>query len=436
MSIRESVAQILARAFVDARWDREALLERCDSVFGKTPRWCGPFVDRLLTHFPISPPSERLVSVIRADEGFGRARLGRSVSYWATTSMGQMRPALPVQIEIPSLCTTRELAEWFGITISELDWFADLKAFSGKRSAEKLLHYRYRMLAKRFGAVRLIEAPKPRLMAIQRQVLRRILDHVPPHDAAHGFRAGRSIVTFAAPHVGQAVVARLDLKDFFPTVTLARVAALFRAIGYPHPVAKLLAGLCTSVAPTHTWENCEPPHTREQLQTVRSLYGVPHLPQGSPTSPAIANLCAYRLDCRLTGLARSAGANYSRYADDLAFSGDAEFARHAKRFMVHVAATVAEEGFVVHHHKTRIMRDGVCQHLAGVVVNRRTNLRRSDYDRLKAILVNCRRHGALDQNRLLHPDFRAHLRGRVAFVAQLHPQRGQRLLELFNGINW
>jgi hypothetical protein len=347
-----------------------------------------------------------------------------------------MCPQLPFHVEVPSLCTARELAEWLSITTSELDWFADLKAFAGKRSVEKLAHYRYRMLAKRFGAVRLIEAPKPRLMAIQRQVLRRILDQVPPHEAAHGFRTGRSIVTFAAPHVGQAVVARLDLKDFFPSVTLARVVALFRAFGYPQPASKLLAGLCTSVAPAHAWEHCELPNSREQLQTARSLYDVPHLPQGSPTSPAIANLCAFRLDCRLTGLARSAGANYSRYADDLAFSGDAGFARHAKRFMVHVAATVAEEGFVVHHRKTRMMRDGVRQHLAGVVVNRRTNLRRSDYDRLKAILVNCRRHGALDQNRMLHPDFRAHLRGRVAFVAQLNPRRGQRLLDLFNGINW
>jgi hypothetical protein len=171
-----------------------------------------------------------------------------------------------------------------------------------------------------------------------------------------------------------------------------------------------------------------------QIRAVRWLYGVPHLPQGGPTSPAIANLCAYRLDCRLFALARSARASYTRYADDLAFSGDADFARGAKRFLVHVAATVAEEGFVVHHRKTRIMREGVRQHLAGVVVNRRINIRRSEYDRLKAILENCRRQGAASQNKYSHPDFLAHLSGRVAFVEQLHPERGRRLREMLKAV--
>jgi hypothetical protein len=138
----------------------------------------------------------------------------------------------------------------------------------------------------------------------------------------------------------------------------------------------------------------------------------------------------------LSGLARSAGAQYTRYADDLAFSGDQTFARRAKRFLVHVAATVAEEGFTVCHRKTRLMRDGVRQHLAGVVVNRCINIRRSDFDRLKAILVNCTRFGPIKQNRQSHDDFRAHLNGRIAFVEQIHPARGRRLRKLFDAIPW
>jgi hypothetical protein len=261
------------------------------------------------------------------------------------------------------------------------------------------------------------------------------LDRVPPHEAAHGFRAGRSITTFAAPHVGQPVVARIDLKDFFPCVTRARVTAMFRTVGYPEIVAELLAGLCTTVTPLHVWDGVEA-CSRSVLQATQSRYRVPHLPQGSPTSPAIANLCAYRLDRRLAGLARAAGGSYTRYADDLAFSGDADFARGIKRFLVHVAATVAEEGFIVHHHKTRIMRDGVRQHLAGVVVNKCLNVRRRDYDDLKATLTNCARHGAGGQNRAAHPDFRAHLRGRIAFVTQLHPDRGHKLRQIFDRIVW
>lgn len=436
MSTRESIARLLAHAFADSRWNRTALLERCDSIFGKTFRWCGPFVDRLLERFPDPPSGEILEVIIPADEGFARARFGRVPTYWPILPRGEMRSALPEKIDVPSLCNTRELAEWLGIRISELDWFADLNGFARGSATDKLCHYSYRVLAKRFGAVRLIESPKSRLKEIQRRLLRHILDKVAPHDAAHGFRSGRSITTFAGPHVGQAVVARMDLADFFPCVTRARVAAVYRTIGYPENVAALLGGLWTTMTPLHIWTKCEAPLTPEQLRAVPRLYGVPHLPQGSPTSPAIANLCAYRLDCRLAGLARAVGANYTRYADDLAFSGNATFARRAKRFLVHVAATVAEEGFTVHHRKTRIMREGVRQHLAGVVVNRRINVRRVEFDRLKAILVNCRRHGGTSQNRHGHPDFRAHLRGRIAFVEQLHPGRGQSLRGIFNGIVW
>jgi hypothetical protein len=274
------------------------------------------------------------------------------------------------------------------------------------------------------------------LKVIQKRLLRSILDSVPPHEAAHGFRKGRSIVTFAAPHVGQAVVARMDLADFFASIHRARVAVIYRTIGYPKVISRLLAGLCTSVAPSRIWESIEQSLPIREYLELKSRYAVPHLPQGAPTSPAIANLCAYRMDCRLAGLAKAAGATYTRYADDLAFSGDHNFARHAKRFLVHVSATVAEEGFHVHHRKTRIMREGARQHLAGVVVNRRINIRRSEVDCLKATLVNCQRFGPASQNRQGHPDFFAHLRGRIAFVEQINPQRGQRLRALFDSISW
>ncbi len=95
------------------------------------------------------------------------------------------------------------------------------------------------------------------------------------------------------------------------------------------------------------------------------------------------------MDCRLTGLARSAGAEYTRYADDLAFSGGEEFERVVERFSTHVAAVLLEEGFTVNHRKTRIMRQGVRQRLAGLVANERMNVIRADFDRLKATLQNC-----------------------------------------------
>ncbi len=151
----------------------------------------------------------------------------------------------------------------------------------------------------------------------------------------------------------------------------------------------------------------EPP----QMQPVEAAW--PHLPQGAPTSPSLANLCARRVDCRLTGLAEAAGAVYTRYADDLAFSGGEEFEQRVERFSIHAAATLQEEGFAVHHRKTRIMPRSVRQHLAGLVTNRRVNVRRRDFDLLKAVLTNCARLGPENQNREAHEHFRSHLEGRV-----------------------
>jgi hypothetical protein len=194
-------------------------------------------------------------------------------------------------------------------------------------------------------------------------------------------------------------------------------------MGYPESVADLLGGICTTTAPSDIWK-------------ARDLYTQPHLPQGAPTSPALANLCSYRVDCRLTGLAKSVGAQYTRYADDLAFSGGEPFERAVERFSIHVAAILIEAGFFVHHRKTRIMRQSVRQHLAGLVANERANIRRSDYDRLKATLTNCIRQGPESQNRDAHPHYRLHLQGKVAFVESINPAKGQRLRTLFEEIPW
>jgi hypothetical protein len=139
---------------------------------------------------------------------------------------------------------------------------------------------------------------------------------------------------------------------------------------------------------------------------------------------------------RLSGLARRANARYSRYADDLVFSGDREFERSVPRFRVLVCAILLDEGFAIRRRKTRVMRSGRRQVVAGIVVNRRFNVPRDEYDRLKAILCNCRRFGPHSQNRSQLPCFREHLQGRVAYVRMVHATRGQRLQVLLDEIDW
>jgi retron-type reverse transcriptase len=338
---------------------------------------------------------------------------------------------------VPAIESVAALGAWLGVHPSDLDWFADLKGLVAHRDTPaRLRHYHYRVLTKRSGNIRLIEAPKPRLKELQRQILDLILMGIPPHPAVHGFLKERSIRTFTAPHVGQRVVLRMDLRDFFPSIRGARIQSFFRTVGYPESVADLLGGICTNAVPANAWNVPAFEVDPNQLRDARILYSGPHLPQGAPTSPALANVCFYRADCRLAGLAKSAGAEYTRYADDLAFSGGEVFDRCVTGFSTHVAAILHEEGFAVNHHKTRVMRQGVRQHLAGLVTNRRVNIVRADFDRLKAILTNCIRLGPEGQNREAHPRFRMHLEGRVGFVESINPARGQHLRALLDRIHW
>jgi hypothetical protein len=161
-----------------------------------------------------------------------------------------------------------------------------------------------------------------------------------------------------------------------------------------------------------------------------------HLPQGAPTSPALANLAGFRLDRRLSKLAAHVAADYTRYADDLTFSGGEELSRSANRLATLVAVIVLDEGFTLNHRKTRVLRRSERQQVAGVVVNSHPNVPRADFDRLKAILTNCLREGPASQNRAGVPDFRAHLCGKVASVAAVSPARGRKLKALLDRIDW
>jgi RNA-directed DNA polymerase len=438
MPIPAHLARALAAVFLDGDQQLESLVKRSATLLGKRWRWLRPLAKRFLTAFANQAPPRLSVAArfINNDSGFCRACETHEIELVFLPPTPATKPVTAARAwNLPILRTVGELAVWLRVSLRELEWFADARGLLSKENSIRLQHYHQRILSKRGGQVRLIEAPKERLKAIQRQLLIEILEPVPVHDAAHGFCAGRSIQSFAAPHVGQRVVLKLDLQDFFPSITAARVSALFRALGYPETVADLLTGLCTTITPLDVWESAND-ISRAERRRVETLYGRRHLPQGAPTSPALANLCTYRLDCRLAALASRAGGRYTRYADDLAFSGGVEFARRVKRLRIYAASLALEEGFAVHHRKTRIMPAAARQKLAGLIVNDKLNIRRNDYDQLKAILTNCARHGAATQNREQLADFRAHLLGRISFVQQINPQRGARLRDLFGKIEW
>ncbi len=429
-----SLLRALARSFLAGEPTAGQIAARATQMLGRDWRWLRPLAQRYLAAFAgrTRPLQRDFMLFLIDDRGFALAWSKHyheiSVAQWLTEPQEMLPVAAAETWDLPRIESVGALCDWLWLEPSQLEWFADLKGLCNRKHRPQLQHYRYRVLSKPDGSIRLIEAPKSRLKKLQRQILSEILDRSPPHPSVHGFLKGRSIKSFAAPHVGQRVVLRMDLSDFFPTFAAARIQTIFRTMGYPEWVADLLGGICTNSAPRDLF--------RGLTQEARTLYCGPHLPQGAPASPALANLCSHRVDCRLSGLAESAGATYTRYADDLAFSGIEEFDRRVERFSTHVAAILLEEGFAVNHRKTRIMRQGVRQHLAGLVVNRHMNVKRTDFDLLKATLTNCARLGPDSQNHAGHTSFRAHLEGRVGFVEQINPARGKRLRAIFERIEW
>jgi hypothetical protein len=437
-----AVISALARSLVAGEPTVDAIYERAARTLGRPWRWLHSLALRYVEAFGdrTRPRHREVVQFLLEDDGFDCALAEHgakiAVAEWLAEPNRMQPVAAARQWDLPAIETVGDLARWLSVHPAELEWFADLKGLCHKLSSPKLHHYHYRILPKRSGGVRLIESPKRELKELQRRILSLILDRIPAHASAHGFVKGRSIVSFAAPHSGKHVVLRLDLENFFPAFPAARAQALFRTLGYPEPVADRLGGICSNSTPRSVWSNRPVEIGWEPWRDARVLYARPHLPQGAPTSPALANLTAYRLDCRLSGLAKSAGARYTRYADDLAFSGDAEFARVVDRFSAHVAAIALEEGFSMNHRKTRIMRQGVRQSLAGIVVNRQTNLRRTDLQLLEATLTNCARFGPESQNRQCLPDFRAHLLGRIGFVEMVNRTKGRHLRNIFEAIKF
>lgn len=283
-----------------------------------------------------------------------------------------------------------------------------LRFFSIHREKERAPHYITFAIPKRSGGERLIMAPKVRLKSIQRQLLHLAIKKLPYSEFAHGFREGRSVKTGAEAHVGKEVVIHMDLKNFFPSVHFGRVRGLLITYGYSFPVASTLAALMTE-------------SERQPVQVEDEVFHVPvssrYCIQGAPTSPALCNSILLRLDRRLAGLARSLNLNFTRYADDLSFSGND--AQVCARLITRATKIIRDEGFEVNTDKTRVMRRGQRQTVTGVTVNETLGLSRKERRKIRAALHQL----------ATNPDplKQAEIEGKLAYLEMLNPKQAEAL---------
>ena len=268
-------------------------------------------------------------------------------------------------------------------------------------------------------------------MAVQRWILSNLLPRLELHPSTYAYRQGRSVALCASQHLGARWLVKLDIHNFFGSVDERRVYRVFVGLGYSALVSFELTRLCTRLPSAHLVGH----QRRYGTHAIRAYQvdAVGHLPQGAPTSGALANAAATPLDGRLASIARELGWTYTRYSDDLTFSSGADLDRDAARRLVNrVDDSIRAEGFLTHWKKSRIVPPSARRTVLGILV---------DGDRLRLVAGFKRRvelhvRGAEVFGLVAHVDHRRfrsvlsfvnHVDGCLAFAGSIETEWATRL---------
>ncbi|MEN3772350.1 retron St85 family RNA-directed DNA polymerase [Priestia megaterium] len=259
------------------------------------------------------------------------------------------------------------------------------------------------------GDFRTLSAPSFNLKSIQRWILDNILYRYEINNNANGFVLGKSIKDNAEPHIGKEVVINLDVKDFFPSINFERIFYLFYSSGYTKEIS----------------------YTFTKLLTYNEV-----LPQGSPASPHLANIICNKLDKRLSGLASKINASYTRYADDITFSGEVSIVKYIKT----LRSIIESEGFSINEGKLRIQKQNSMQEVTGLIVNNGVKVKRKYKKQLEQHIYYCKRYGVyshLERTGATNKSyFKEYLYGMASYIKMIEPETGEHFLRDLDKINW
>lgn len=337
---------------------------------------------------------------------------------------------------LPILRTAAEVAAALEISTGELAWLCY------DRVADGVDHYRRWSVPKKSGGKRPICAPKPKLKKAQNWLRESILDKIEVNEAAMAFRPAKHIGHNAQAHAhlpgGPAVVLRLDMENFFPSIGVGMVKRAFEKQGYNEGVSTLFALLCT-----------QRERIALKLDDKVHYVGVSErtVPQGAPTSPALTNVLCRRLDARMSGMARHFGFTYTRYADDLVFSSPNKEA-NVLAMQSGAAKIIVESGFKLNEEKTAVMRRHKRQSVTGLVVNAPSRpastcseseaplsegerISRRDLRNFRALLHNIQAQGREAVSAKMGQDALAYARGYLSFVHMVSPEQEAKIKAKF-----
>lgn len=347
------------------------------------------------------------------------------------------------ELSLPSILSLNHLAKRTGVEYEWLRGFVMRRAMNGVEDFES---YKKFSIRKRSGGRRFIHVPTPKLMHTQRWINEHILKDVPVHPASQAFGKGNSIKKCASRHCGAKWLIKIDIADFFSSVSEIQVFRVFRSLGYQPLVAFELARLCT--VETY-WKS--PRGSLPQWRARRFNGSIPsyhqeilgYLPQGAPTSPLLANLAMKDCDKSLQALAQKNGLAYTRYSDDLSFSTkDKNFDRtQSRKFVCDVYSVLSRSGFRPNLRKTTIVPPGSRKIVLGLnVETEHPRLTKNARDRIRQHLHFLKKVGPVEHafNREFDSvwGLKAHLRGLIDFANMIEPDFAAASLKEFHSVEW
>lgn len=306
------------------------------------------------------------------------------------------------ETKVPFIMNTYHLSNILGIK-----W----KNFKNIINNSDKLYYDFK-ISKKSGGKRKISMPNKELLIVQKQIQEKILNNVKIHNNAYGFVKNKSIIDNAKKHLKKQMILNIDLKDFFPSIHRGRVFYIFKNIcKYDNDTSYCLTKLTT-------YKNS--------------------IPQGAPTSPSISNIVAFMLDVRLSKIADKFNITYTRYADDITFSGNKESINNS---LLKIVSEIIEEcGFNVNKKKTRFASHASRQEVTGLIVNNNKIAIPNDYTKkIRQELYYVKKYGLKEHRKKVgfkNKYYRDHILGKILFVKQIDNIKGEKLLNDFTEINW
>jgi RNA-directed DNA polymerase len=254
--------------------------------------------------------------------------------------------------------------------------------------------YRDFLIEKNNGKKRLISEPLPSLKEIQLWILKNILSKIEVSKFAKAYVPRVTLKQNLVFHRDQKKVLNLDVKDFFSNIRRSQVHMIFQNVGYSSTVSSLLSKLCCK-------NEC--------------------LPQGAPTSPYLSNLIMRNFDHVIGDHCLKNSIRYTRYADDLTFSGDFEH----NNILQLVTEKLKKLSLKLNLEKSKLMSQGVRQTVTGVVVNKKLQVSRPKRKKIRQIMYFIKKYGLkehLERRNCNKENYLIHLRGLILFVLFINPE--------------